>query len=762
MTVSTTQTRRLWAFPLLFVTTMACGPSVGNTVAKLPGDGTEHLAESSKVVQSGQTQKVDPWLGKELIVAPAAKEPTALPIPETLHFTLKNGLKVIAVADQSLPVTTFQVAVKAGKRQATREKVGLAEFTAQTMTRGTRLRTASKIAQEIEQVGGMLQASSSYEASFFSCKTLSKDSKTCLKLLPDVLANPNFPKSEIDLVRRNLHGSVRGRMDDAGQLASAHFQSAMWGDSHARGWVMSDSTIDAISKKDMQSWHKTWIVPNNAILAVSGDFNAATLQKDLERSFGKWRKTSVAETPSQALPQIRGLQVRLVDKPGQTQSHIRLGQLGIAHGDKDFYATLVFNHALGGGQFSARLMKVIRSAEGKAYTASSHFDRNAEVGSFVSATFTRSSETLATIKLMQEVIAGLAKTGPTSEEIASAKTHIAGLYAMRFGTAENLTGALLAAELHGLGSDYVSQYPLRVAGVSKAQAASAAARILGTDNVVLVIVGDAKEVGPQLKDAGIAYELVPHTAAVSNWERKAKEEEHEKAGDPAKVAAAIQLLDEALAKKGGEKTLLAMKGYRWIGDAELRSPQGNVPATVEKQFSKPNRLRLDLEINGGIVKVATVLNGKTGWALEQSPRGNQIRDFTPTEMKALANQLWRDSELVLLRHKEKGAIVKFLGEEVLADKTIAAILIRSSQGHEVIVLIDEKSKLLLGMDYSDQGIRTSERFAKYKKVAGLMISHERSTKSTQVDLVLKITKFEGNKRIAPAIFDRPKSATPSN
>ncbi len=732
----------------------ACGPSLDPTVATLPGSGTANLAKPSAPVKT-TAPVVDPWQGKELITAPAALPPSALVMPEVLRFTLKNGLEVIAVHDSSLPVTTMQVAIKAGNRQATREKVGLAEFTAQVMTRGTKSRNASRLAQDIEYVGGSMQASASYEATVFSCKSLSKDLKTCMTLLPDVLANPSFPKGELDLIRRNLLAVVRGRLDDASQLASAHFQSALWGNDHVRGWVMSESTIDAISRTDMLAWHKTWIRPNNAVLAISGNFDAKRIKGELERKFARWRKAEVPNVAPLALPKLKGLQIRLVDKPGQTQSHIRLGQLGLAHGDKDFYATLAFNHALGGGQFSARLMKVIRSAEGKAYTASSRFDRNTEVGAFVSATFTRSAETLATVKLIQQVVRGMAEEGPTEKEMTSAKTHIAGLYAMRFGNAESIASALLAADLHDLDDSYVSQYPLNVDKVSRAQAKSAAARLLRGKNSVLVIVGDAKIVGPQLKAAGLAFELVGHTQAISNWERELRAKSQEQSSDPDKVAAAIKLLNEALSKKGGEKKLRNLKGYHWKGDAQLKSPQGAVPAIVEKQYSKPGKLRLDLEISGGVVRVATVLNGKKGWAQEQSPRGNNLRDFTAVEMNALSGQLWRDSELVLLRHLEKGAVIKFLGEEVLADKTIAAILVKSPKGDEVILLVDEKSKLLLGMDYSDQGIRTSERFADYKKAGAILVAYQRSTKSSQVDLSLKITLFETNKAIANSVFARP-------
>ncbi len=734
---------------------LACGPTASTLAPDLPGDGTDNLAAPKGSDVTVAPVEVDPWKGRTLIEAPKAASPTALALPTIARFTLKNGLEVIAVQDSSLPVTTMQLAVKAGTRHVPREKMGLAEFAAQSMTRGTKARNAARIAKEVEAIGGELQASASYEATLLSCKSLSRDMRTCLAVLPDVVTNANFPASEVDLVRRNLHASVRQRLDDAGQLASAHFQSALWGDSHIRGTVMSSATIDAISRDDLLAWHKAQVIPNNSVLAISGDFDATKVQADLERAFGRWKKAAVPAAPAVKMPETRGLRIRLVDKPGQTQSHIRIGNVGIAHGDSDFYAALAFNYSLGGGGFSSRLMKVVRSAEGKAYTASSRFDRNRERGDFVAATFTRSAETVATVKLMQEVIGTMAKEGPTADELADATTNISGSYAMRFETASDYASALLAADLHDFSDNYVSQYPLNVSKVTRSQAAKAAKRLLDPQSGVLVIVGDASIVGPQLASAGWGFETVSFRDPVSNWERAKPPEAIKSNDDPKAIAAAVKLLDEALVAKGGEKKLKAIKSIHWIGDAELKLPTGPVPAQVEKHIAPPGKFRFNMNIGGGQVKIVTALAGGKGWALEDTPGGKQVRDFAAPELAALSNQLWRDPEVVLLRHREKGAKISPLGERTVSGKTISAIGITSAESRSVILLIDTKSKLLVGLDYAEQGMKTSERYDDYKTVSGLQVAHTRSTKAPNVDLTIKLKQFDVGKPVPATLFARP-------
>src|SRR6185312_4844716 len=137
--------------------------------------------------------------------------------------------------------------------------------------------------------------------------------------------------------------------------------------------------------------------------------------------------------------------IRLVDKPRQTQTHIRVAQFGIRHDDPRFFDTLVWNYALGGGAFSSRLMKVVRVEGNKAYGASSAFDRNMDKGSFVAQTFTRNSEAVATTKLLVAQLAKMQKDGPSDDEVAAAIANLAGGYEMRFQAAGDVASALIGA-----------------------------------------------------------------------------------------------------------------------------------------------------------------------------------------------------------------------------------------------------------------------------------------------------------------------------
>ena len=145
------------------------------------------------------------------------------------------------------------------------------------------------------------------------------------------------------------------------------------------------------------------------------------------------------------------------------------------------------NYTLGGGGFSSRLMKTVRSEGGKTYGVRSSFDAGRDAGPFQASTFTRNAETVATLKLVLDEIAKMRAGGPTSEELKAAKDNLIGGYGLRLETGSDLAAELIGAEIDGLDSKYVVDYPSRLDAVTVKEAATAAAQHL--DPRALVVVG---------------------------------------------------------------------------------------------------------------------------------------------------------------------------------------------------------------------------------------------------------------------------------
>lgn len=735
-------------------TLMGCAGSARtpDITPSLPREGDAHTAPPPLARDGDQDR--DPWAGRDnLIETPAPAPVGALELPPVERFTLKNGLPVIVVKSDRLPVVHMQLAVKAGRVDSPRDKMGLAEFTAEMLSKGTRSRDAVQIAQTIDQVGGELVANAGVEATAIRCSALSKDLRTCSTLLADVTVNPAFPAAEMDAVAKQLLAAVRQRRDNAGQMATAHLHNLLWGEDHPRGWPMSARTIQAIERKDLQAWHKKWFVPDNAVLAVAGDVDPRALRAELERAFRTWRRGKRPARPSYSAPALQDIAVRLVDKPGQTQSHIRIGQPGIAHSDPAFFDHEVFNYVLGGGAFSSRLMRVVRSQEGKTYGASSSFERNRERGAFVVATFTRNSEVMTTLRLLLDELARMKERGPTQDEVRDAITHITGAYALRFQSAADVADALLAAHLDGLDDDYVREYPLAVARVTPESASKAAAGTLTPDRLAVVIVGDARQVAPQLDRAGWDHETVSYLHPIASYERQPRDPGPV---DPEAEAAGRALLDRALAAKGGAARLARIKNMRMQARGKLVVDRRELPATFTRRYLAPDKLRMDIEIDlgAGTADVVTVLSGDKAW--NKQP-GQGVVELPEGAVQELQRQIWRDQDLILLRHRDKGTRVESLGEKTVAGRTLDAVRVTRGDGKvSATLLLDKKTHLPAMLTYTEQGIESVESYDEYRPVEGIQVAHRRRTDNQDAVLDIELTSVTFNGAMAPSLFTAPK------
>ena len=736
----------------------ACTPKPAPVIIPtLPGDGAEHTAKPPPLAPHPAVD--DPWAAKtDLLVAPPPHAPGKVELPTLEEFTLKNGLRVYAVKSDRLPVISMQLAVRAGRIGEPRARLGVSELTADMLVKGTKRHDALAIAKAIDLVGGTISADSTFEATLLSCSVLAKNVDTCLDLLPDLVENPAFPEQELTKQRDLLIGGVHQRIEDASALASLHVQSLLWGNDHVRGWINSERSIGALRREDLQAWHTAWYVPNNALLVVTGDFDSKQLHERLERAFGGWTKRAVPPVPTYHEPGLSGIRIRLVDKPGQTQTHIRVAQFGIKHDDPRFFDTLVWNYVLGGGGFSSRLMKSVRVDGGKAYGASTSFDRNLDRGSFVAQTFTRNSEAVATTKIILAEIAKMQKDGPTADEVTAATSNIAGAWGMRFQSAADIGGALVGAELHGFGMEYLTNYGLAVGNVDVASAKKAASEILDAKNFVIVMVGDAKDLEPQLKKEGWRYEKLAFTEPITP-EVKDATPTPAPAEDAKTAAAARKLVEEAVAAKGGAK-LASVKSLRLAGKGTTTQQGQSIDVTIERTLVVPDKMRIDAKLQTPIGEISVIVgvSGSTGWQLGPDPKApttSVVIDIPPHDMVGVEFDRWRDPELILLRALDKDAKLAVLPDESIDGKPQQVVKATSPFGNiDVTIYLDKKTHLMTRMVYAE-GLTSTDDFADYKDIGGIKVAFVRNSHDANRDTKLTLTKVEIDPKLDAKTFDKP-------
>ena len=469
----------------------------------------------------------------DLIQAPPPPKPTELSLPKVDRWRLSNGLEVLVVARHDLPVASFTIAIKAGGYDEEKGRtLGVADFTASMLRKGTKARTADQISSAIDFVGGQLETQSSNESSVAGCSSLSKDTKLCVDLLSDILLRPSFPETEMNEVRDQMLAALAARYDNPGELASEHFDNLLFGEKHPDGWVLMPEDVQKITRADLVTFWKTYYRPNNAMLAIAGDVDPARLRAELERAFGGWEKAAVPARTEPKVPVVKATRVLLVDRPDLTQSTMVFGHAGIKHVDPAWYAVTLMNYVLGGSDFSSRLMIEVRAKRGLTYGIGSSFGGSLYQGAFRVSASTKNSSVWDALVASVGELRRMKSEGPADDEIAKAKGYYAGSYPFKLQAAGEIAGSIVGAELQGLDVSYVKEFPVRLGAVGQPEAKAAAATWLQPDALWVVIVGRASEIEPQLARTGLPYERIDFKAPISYAARAKLRRQQEQQAHP--------------------------------------------------------------------------------------------------------------------------------------------------------------------------------------------------------------------------------------
>jgi zinc protease len=453
--------------------------------------------------------------------------PRNLPVPkldvgEVVRETLSNGLSLLVVPRHELPLVEVALALPTGDLDNPIEQVGLVDLAADMLRRGAGKRSALQIAQLVDGVGGSLDAKVDRDYTELRCRARAGDLGLCLELLADQAMRPTFPEAELKQVRTELVANhVHEVKDDVAALAMLHGHNAYFGDLDPRGRPISERSAGSIRRADLVKFHGERFRPDGATLVVSGDVEPDKLRALLGRpgGFARWASRGALPARAPATPAAHPPRVRLVDKPDSTQTALVLVGPGIAHRSPDLFALEYVDYVLAGGDFSSRLMQVVRSAGGKAYGVQSRFEKHRDPGVFEITTQTRVAESGRTLKLILGEIDKLRREGITAAELEETRGNLVGQMAISLETPRDLAHALWRAQHDGLPVDHVEKATANLAAVTLEAVKRACARYLGFDT--LVAVGPAAAVRPLLEEVGQKIaETVPFDAPISAADRR--------------------------------------------------------------------------------------------------------------------------------------------------------------------------------------------------------------------------------------------------
>jgi predicted Zn-dependent peptidase len=433
-----------------------------------------------------RTQKPEPG------PAPAAS------FPDYRTETLDNGLKIFVIEDDRKPTVTMRLIIRSGSIFDV--KTGTARFVAGLLNRGTEKRDAATFATETDSIGMAVEASAASDSIAVSAAGMTKYTPKILDLFTDAIFHANFPADQFAKLQRQTLSALEQEKQEPARLAGKLTGKVLYGD-HPYGAYLTPEGVKAITRDDLVAFHHEHFVPNNATLAIVGDVKADEILTEIKRAFGSWKKGDPRMMKMAAPPEMHGVTIHLLDRPGSVQSNIVIAQPGPSRSDPDTPELNVVNATIGGG-FSGRLFQNLREKHGWTYGAYSAFDMRKFGGSFEANAETRNEVTAPAVTETLKEIKRLRDESAPDTEIALQRQYNVGNYLLSLENSARTAQRVQDIDLYGLPADFYKTYATRMAAVTPAKVQALAAKYLSTENLAIIVVGEAKDVRPELEKIG--------------------------------------------------------------------------------------------------------------------------------------------------------------------------------------------------------------------------------------------------------------------
>ena len=439
-------------------------------------------------------------------VMPKGASPPAFSPPIPRRMALSNGLRIVFLPKDGLPMVSFGLLLGAGSTTDPADTPGLADLTASMLTEGTSTRSSQQIADEMEFLGAGLGCDVAREFAVLSTETLTSNWEKALAIMADVALNPTFPPEDLKRVRDERLTDLRRIGDNPAAIAARASHALLYGPDSPYGHPISgtERAVEAISGRALKGHFRGYYGPEAATLIVVGDVAEDEVLSKAEAYLGDWASDGVSPglkvegTPSPA----DGTTIFLADKPGAAQSVIRTGLLTIPRHHADYFAMNLLNYTFG-GQFAGRLNMNLRQQKGYSYGYMSGIDwvngpSALQAGGAVQTSVTREA-VAETLKEFAEI----RDSRPvTPEEFEAARDGMLRALPAQFETQGQILQQLVRLVVFGLPDDYFAGVADKVKAVELADVHRVARERIDDGHLKILVVGDGAVVEPGLGELG--------------------------------------------------------------------------------------------------------------------------------------------------------------------------------------------------------------------------------------------------------------------
>jgi len=635
--------------------------------------------------------------------------------PEVETFTTSNGVTFFLVEDNELPLVDVNVNVRTGGVLVPNDKAGLASVTGTVIrSGGTKNISSDSLNTLLENNAASMETGISFTSGGASMNVLKEDFDRMLPIFIDLLTNPALPKEKIELAKKQQKSAISRRNDNAQQIASRVFDQLIYGENSVYGRNTEYESINNITREDIVNFHKNHFVGQNMMVGVVGDFDASAMKQKLQESFGE---IPAGEKTNLDFPDVDyeyESTINYVEKSDVEQSIVLMGHIGGMRDNPDYAKLQVMNKVLSGG-FSGRILQVIRTELGLAYSPDGQFGMNSFYpGQFYVQVRTKPSTTSEVIDAVRKELKRLQNEPITEEELQNTKDQILNSAVFQYDSYEKVLSQQMSYAYRGLPRDAFNQYIEGVKNTTVKDVQNMAQQYLHPDSLQILVVGNKEEIGEQLQKYGDVNTIDVSIPEPGEGQQQVVE------GDAQQGAKLLNQMADAVISDTEINTLTISGQAMMRGQKMPMTMTIDFPDAVTQTIQGPmGKVQLNYADGSGTMKM-----------------GEQERPLPPQSIKAMKSML--NKSFISIARNAGSMNPQFLGTEKVNGTTYNKVSV-SVEGSNITLLLDQET------NYPDV-----MRYKQFSPQAGKQVTIENLNSNwTVVDGVAypykQVTKQDGNK-----------------
>lgn len=333
--------------------------------------------------------------------------------------TLPNGLRVMTDTVKAVDSVALGVWCAVGTRHETMDVNGVAHMVEHMLFKGTKTRDAAKIAEEIEDAGGNINAYTSRDITAYHIHALKEHTALAVNILGDILQNSTLPADEIERERQVIIQEIGMYMDTPDDLVFDHYQRTAYpGQPIGASILGTPDIISGMGEPALSGYIQKFYTPSNLVISASGNVDHDDLVRMVQTNFTHLPQ----DQPFTAAPAAYTGGEHRQGKDLE-QSHIVMGFQSINRHDPRYYSAIALSSILGGGM-SSRLFQEIREKRGLVYSVASFHSAYADDGQFIFYAGTGPDKLRELMPVLCDEIRKIAANPVTADELKRAKTQM--------------------------------------------------------------------------------------------------------------------------------------------------------------------------------------------------------------------------------------------------------------------------------------------------------------------------------------------------